>query len=128
LFLYIVHDTNIRLYFYIASDISKKRTILNKKARHQAGLQVLRRGEIVFPDAAHGAHPICGKVFKSGSGGDAVVGISCLRVVLVPANVAYVLFHTERFLLLVLQGKDNHYSFLAKRFLFLCHDRNHKSI
>lgn len=66
-----------------------------KRPGGEPGRIFLLFGEIVFPYAAQGANPVCGKVFKGGSGGDSVVGVAGLRVVLVPANIAYILFHTD---------------------------------
>ena len=44
-------------------------------------------------DRAEGAHPVGGQVFKLGTRGDAVVGVTLRRVVHIPADVANILFH-----------------------------------
>ena len=57
---------------------------------------LFRGGEVVLTDAAEGADPVFGEFFKGGSGGDAVVGVAGGGVVLIAADVAYVLFHFVR--------------------------------
>lgn len=54
---------------------------------------LFRGGEVVLADAAEGADPVFGEFFEGGSGGDAVVGVAGGGVVLIAADVAYVLFH-----------------------------------
>lgn len=54
---------------------------------------LFRRGEVVLADAAEGADPVFREFFEGGSGGDAVVGVAGGGVVLIAADVAYVLFH-----------------------------------
>ena len=45
-----------------------------------------RGGEGVLAQSAHRAHPVIGDVLKGGAGGDAAVGISHRRVVLIAAH------------------------------------------
>ena len=54
---------------------------------------LFRGGEVVLADAAEGADPVFREIFEGGSGGDAVVGVAGGGVVLIAADVAYVLFH-----------------------------------
>ena len=58
----------------------------------QEGLSV-NGAEFVLAYAAKWANPIFGELFKWGAGGDTVVGVSYCGVVLVTADVAYILFH-----------------------------------
>ena len=44
-------------------------------------------------DRAEGAHPVGGQVLELGAGGDAVVRIALRGVILIPADVANILFH-----------------------------------
>lgn len=49
--------------------------------------------KITFSCAADGALPGIGNIFKSRSGGDAVVGIAFSRIIDIAANRTYVFFH-----------------------------------
>ena len=42
---------------------------------------------------AEGAHPVGGQVLELGAGSDAVVGVALRGVILIPADVANILFH-----------------------------------
>ncbi len=44
-------------------------------------------------DRTERADPVGGQVFELGTGGDAVVGVALRGVILIPADVAYILFH-----------------------------------
>ena len=44
-------------------------------------------------DGAEGADPVGGQVFELGAGSDAVLRIALCRVILIPADVANILFH-----------------------------------
>ena len=44
-------------------------------------------------DRAERADPVGGQIFKLGTGSDAVVGVTLRRVILIPADVANILFH-----------------------------------
>ena len=50
-------------------------------------------GELVLTYAAGGANPVFGEVCKCGAGSDAVVRIANCGVILITADVTYVLFH-----------------------------------
>jgi hypothetical protein len=52
-------------------------------------------GELVFTGSAERANPIIGKVLKRCSGSDAAVGIAYCGIVLVSAQVTYVLTHNH---------------------------------
>ena len=54
---------------------------------------LLHRGEVFLAYSADGTYPVGRNVFEGGSRGDSAVGISHYRVILIPANVANVLFH-----------------------------------
>ena len=42
---------------------------------------------------AEGAHPVGGQVLELGAGSDAVLRVALHGVILIPADVAYILFH-----------------------------------
>ena len=42
---------------------------------------------------AEGAHPVGGQVFELGAGSDAVVGVALRGIILIPADIANILFH-----------------------------------
>ena len=42
---------------------------------------------------AEGAHPVGGQVFELGAGSDAVLRVALRGVILIPADVANILFH-----------------------------------
>ena len=44
-------------------------------------------------DRAEGADPVGGQVLELGAGGDAVVGVALRGIILIPADVANILFH-----------------------------------
>ena len=46
-----------------------------------------------FVDRAEWADPVGGQVLKLGAGSDAVLRIALRRVILIPADVANILFH-----------------------------------
>lgn len=46
-----------------------------------------------FVDGAEGTHPVGGQVFELGAGGYAMLRIALCRVILIPADVANILFH-----------------------------------
>lgn len=46
-----------------------------------------------FIDRAEGAHPVGRQVLELGAGSDAVLRVALCRVILIPADVAYILFH-----------------------------------
>ena len=49
---------------------------------------------------AEGAHPVGGQVLELGAGSDAVVGVALRGVILIPADVANILFHNGYFRLI----------------------------
>ena len=49
--------------------------------------------EVVLANAADGANPVFGNVFKSCAGSDAAIGVSYFRVIHITTSVANVLFH-----------------------------------
>lgn len=49
--------------------------------------------EVRFIDGAEGTDPVGGQVFELGAGSDAVLRIALCRVILIPADVANILFH-----------------------------------
>ena len=76
---------------------------------------------------AEWAHPIGGQVFKLGAGGYAVVGITFCGVILIPADVANILFHNGYFRLIFrLQRYDyfliwqNYFSYGGKTNVYAC--------
>ena len=48
---------------------------------------------MAFVHRAKGAHPIGGQVFELGAGSDTMLRVALRGVILIPANVANILFH-----------------------------------
>ena len=61
--------------------------------------RLLFRREFGLACAANRANPFFGELFKSRSGGNAVLRVSEGGVIDIPANAAYVFFHLVSFLL-----------------------------
>ena len=49
--------------------------------------------ELVLADAAERAYPVFRKIFKGGSRSDAVVRIADSRIILITADITYILIH-----------------------------------
>ena len=74
--------------------------------------------EVALVHRAEGAHPVGGQVFELGARGDAVVGIAFCRVILVPADVANILFHNGYcFKVNISTAKVLLFSYMAKNIL-----------
>ena len=66
-------------------------------------------------DRAEGAHPVGGQVLELGARGDAVVRIALRRVILIPADVANILFHNGYcFKVNISTAKIRLFSYMAK--------------
>lgn len=52
--------------------------------------------KVAFRHSAQGANPSIGDVFKSGSGGDSVVGVANFRVIYPIADGANVFIHNKK--------------------------------
>ena len=61
--------------------------------RYCVNVLVLLLFEVRFIDRAERAHPVGGQILELGAGGDAVVGVALCGVILIPADVANILFH-----------------------------------
>ncbi len=68
--------------------------------RYCVNVLVLLLLKVRFIDGAEGADPVGGQVFELGAGSDAVVGVALRGIILIPADVANILFH----IIFVLKG------------------------
>ena len=61
--------------------------------------KILLLGELIFPRAAQGAHPVGGNLLPGSAGGHAVVGVTLGGIVDIAAEIADVLIHIKTLLL-----------------------------
>jgi len=60
-------------------------------------MALFNRLELVFAYSTERTYPIVGKVGKCGSGFDAVVRVTCVRVINPVANFTYIFLHNDAF-------------------------------
>jgi hypothetical protein len=70
--------------------------------------------EVRFIDGAEGTDPVGGQVFELGAGSDAVLRIALCRVILIPADVANILFH------IILDFRVNNSTAKIRLFFYMC--------